>query len=161
MFNNKCFVQRLGKFPLSIPSFLFNREGVKTAENRINSSGNFDTSVVATLVSYSASNVYQQSDPFTSGTKCFERPQQKSSPPNGKQNTEPSCFSGIKKLHEDKVISKEASEIMLRARRVSTSKTFSAPWNKWVLWDAQRRLDPIDSLLNFEFNFLTNYSIKV
>ena len=44
---------------------------------------------------------------------------------------------------------------MLQARRVSTTGAYSSPWNKWVLWCKQRKVDAISCPVTHVLDYLT------
>ena len=77
------------------------------------------------------------------------------SPSRGKEIPSSSGISSIREQYENKGFSKSASEIMLHARRESTTSAYKTRWNKWVLWSNERQVDPFTAPVNQVVEFLS------
>ena len=77
------------------------------------------------------------------------------SPSRRKEIPSSSGISSIREQYENKGFSKSASEIMLHARRESTTSAYKARWNKWVLWSNERQVDLFTAPVNQVVEFLS------
>ena len=155
--SNKCFVPKLGKFPLPLPSILSNRKSSQaySSEDRRESDGHRTLMARTAMVPNVAPIVHRQPNTSPSIAMCTKKSSRGDTSTIEKQDLSSCGLSSIRQQLEKKGISKGASEIMLKSKRESTTQAYSSPWNKWVLWCKQQRVDPIDSPLNYILDFLT------
>ena len=158
MCSNKRTVPKLGKFSSPVPSILSDRENIKNPKDSINTQSHFDSPTLARpiMVPNLVGDVHSSSDSTAPKPKLIEKQQRGTSSSHQKQNSKSSGISCVRKQLKDKGISERASEIMLQARRNSTTQAYSTPWIKWVLWCSQRQVDPTDAPENLILDFLTD-----
>jgi len=74
-------------------------------------------------------------------TKGIAKKSHERTPPLNKEQV--SSFSGISSVR--KQLQEQGSEIMLQARRSSTTHAYKTPWEKWVLWCNGRQANPFEA----------------
>ena len=158
LLSNKCTASGLGKLSLSVPPILSHRESSKNVGKETNCKSSFNSSSLAraSLVSSSTENVNFNSNLPSSKEGFINESHENASPADTEQISTLSGVSSIRKQYKEKGFSESASEIMLHARRESTTRAYKSPWNKWVLWCNERQTNPITAPVNLVVEFLSN-----
>jgi len=77
-------------------------------------------------------------------------------PPHDKARvTKPGGISDFRRRWVDKGLSENAIGIVEKCRRDSSTRTYSTPWNRWVLWCRAREENPFECDPIVVVNFLS------
>ena len=155
--SDKRSLSGLGKLPILISTILPDRQNLENFERETNTKSTSDSTTVArsALVLSVADNDYSRTN-MPLSTKGIAKKSHEGTPPLNKEQV--SSFSGIssvRKQLQEHVFSKSASEIMLQARRSSTTRAYKTPWEKWVLWCNGRQANPFEAPVELIVEFLT------
>lgn len=71
------------------------------------------------------------------------------------QQSEISRLEGVRRSMQNEGISEEAFKIMCSSWRVSTEKSYSSAWRKWLGWCHERKLDPFPTSVKSVVDFLS------
>ena len=158
MFFNEGLRTRLDPMvPLSVPSFLSNRQ--MHSENKEDSSSKspYDSSAMAgsTLVPPPDGTMSSQSHTPASDNGSSNGLQPRTSPINPKHPLAALCFSDYRSSLVGKGLSERTRSLLLETRSAGTVTTYSSSWSRWTHWCNEQSIDPINSPIEPILEFLT------
>ena len=154
-----CFRPEVGPvFPICIPAILSNHEVITSDDLTVCKQDGSDRSNMADSTVVPSVTIHVSR--HTSFTSTDSTPPVKSrgsgSSSIGRGFSAFSGLVGIRERHQTEGISKEASDLMLHARREGSTKTYESAWKKWSLWCGERSVDPFKCHVKYCLDYLTH-----
>ena len=133
-----------GTVPLSVSSILPYRESLKKVETGQGGESYSHRSSMAcsNLVSFADRPMHGDSSPIAKMEKPSEKSGGEESQPRNTKSSSLVCLFGHRDRLQRQGFSKRAADLLLNARRPSSSSTYATPWGKWSSWCQRRCLDP-------------------
>ena len=146
--SSKCSLPRLVRnVSIPISPFLSDRQSVKetSASQSGQSCSHSPTLARPNLVPLSSGTMHRQPMLTSKMDKPPIRPRGKPSPPDREKISPPVCLSSHRQTIKSSGLSDRATELVLNARRQSSTYTYQTPWRKWGAWCSTRKIDPYRS----------------
>ena len=145
------------RVPVSIPSFLHDRKRPEQADSGRGSKSHFSSPLMArsTMVPNATSTTNGSANLSSTMEELPKGLRRKGTQPRKGKTTTDSCMSSPRAALVGRGFSERAANLILSARRESTSRTYSGPWKKWDNWCSQRDLDPYKAPITEIADFLS------
>lgn len=156
--SSKCNVSGMEpRVPISVPSILPDRKCSKQTDSKSGAKSNPGSPSLARTAmvpNVAAAANKCAHDPPSLEKFSKERGGKNSRSRSGKTASDV-CLSSHRASLVSRGFSERAANLILSARRGSTSRTYSAPWRKWNDWCGERSLDPYKAPITEIADFLS------
>ena len=154
---SECSFPELGGvLSLPVPTFLPDRKVPAEIEVGGHRESYLDCPPMAgpSMVPYVGRTVHSPTDYPSKMAKPLEKPKRRKPSSNGSGKSPLDSFPGHRTALQSKGFSGRAANLMLNARRASSSNTYSSPWRSWQAWCSKRGLDPYNSDVTFMADYI-------